>query len=132
MRWRSASSTYGLSSPARGPCILALDDLALPVNVAEQRAALVDQPIDLAAVDVRVRDPVGPAVGVLVEDLLERDAVDEVVVLALREVAGVVVRVRSGDRRPVRAAVLDADARVVEELERVRDDGRVARCDDLD
>ena len=64
------------------------------MDALEQRDALVDQAVDLAAVDVRVRDAVGPAVAVLVDDVRERDALDEVEVGALGQVAGVVVRVR--------------------------------------
>ena len=48
------------------------------VEALQQRDALVDQAVDLAAVDVRVRDAVGPAPLVLVEDLAERHALDEV------------------------------------------------------
>ena len=43
-------------------------------TLPEQRDALVDQRRHPAAADVRVRDPVGPAVAVLVEDVVERDA----------------------------------------------------------
>ena len=47
-------------------------------DALEQRDALVDQLRHPAAVDVRVRDPVGPAVSVLVEDVVERDIGDEI------------------------------------------------------
>src|SRR5262245_57837895 len=43
----------------------------LCVNAGQQCVTLVDESVDLAAVDVRVRDPVRPAVAVLVEDLVE-------------------------------------------------------------
>src|SRR3954465_9098976 len=83
----------------------------------EECGARRDQPVDLAAVDVAVRDPVRPAVLVLVEDLSQRDSVDQVEVLAQRQVPEIVVRVRGRDRRRERATFLDARARFVEELE---------------
>src|SRR5829696_6958304 len=82
--------------------------------------------VSTAVILVRVRDPVGPAVAILVEQVVQRDVVDQLEVLARRQVAGVVVRIAEGERRRERAAVPDADAALVEELERVRGDRRVA------
>jgi len=95
------------------------------VHACQQFDARVDQPVDFASVDVAVRDPVRPSVAILIEDLTERDIVDEVEIVARREVAQVVVRVRGRNRRAEGAAVLDPGARLVEELERVRGDRRV-------
>ena len=89
---------------------------------SEERHALVHEPGDLAAVDVRVRDPVRPAVAVLVEHVVEADAVEQVEILVAGQVARVVVRVAEREGGLERAARADTPPLLVEELERVRDD----------
>ena len=78
-----------------------------PRTLVEQADALVDERRHPAVADVRVRDPVGPAVVVLVEDVVERDALDEREVVVGGEVAGVVVRVAEHERLCERAARAD-------------------------
>ncbi len=102
-----------------------------PSMVRRRSPARFDQAVDLAAVDVRRRDPVGPAVRVLIEDLVERHALDEIEILARRQVARVVVAVPERERRFEGAQLADPRAAFVEELERVRDDHRIADRDDL-
>ena len=117
--------------PVAHPCVadVRLDrrDLHVPLLTrSSSRDALVDERRRPAVADVRVRDPVRPAVPVLVEDVVQRDIGDEVEVGIGREVPGVVVRVAEDERLGEGAARADLRSRRVEELEGVRDDRDVA------
>ena len=108
-------------------------DLHVPLLTRSSSATLSSTSVvDPAVADVRVRDPVRPAVAVLVEDVVQRDAGDEVEVVVGREVPGVVVRVAEDERLGERAARADLRAARVEELEGVRHDRDVAERERLE